>query len=295
VDYSGIAAVPAGKTVSFAAGSATATVTVDPTADVEPEADETVALTLMDGPGYIIGTTSAVVGTIQNDEAQVIEAFGSTKLIRDGSNKLSAQIGSNPPVAIKYGGAQITQGMFSGWETLAAETVAGVNQVMWKNNVGNTLSLWTLDSNWAWVSSTGAWGLNSAEAMLQHSRGGPRAAGQAAGGIDWQKEQQHAQQLEGGADGGSRAIAPSRLPAHETAWAMTVHKSQGSEFDHVRLVLPDVDTRILTRELLYTGITRARERVTIVGTAATVRLATSRTVARASGLVDRLRYAPTSS
>lgn len=97
------------------------------------------------------------------------------------------------------------------------------------------------------------------------------------------------------ADGGSRAIAPSRLPAHETAWAMTVHKSQGSEFDHVRLVLPDADTRILTRELLYTGITRARERVTIVGTAAMVRLATSRTVARASGLVDRLRYAPTSS
>jgi exodeoxyribonuclease V alpha subunit len=97
------------------------------------------------------------------------------------------------------------------------------------------------------------------------------------------------------ADGGSRAIAPSRLPAHETAWAMTVHKSQGSEFDHVRLVLPDVDTRILTRELLYTGITRARERVTMVGTAAIIRLATSRTVARASGLVDRLRYPPTSS
>jgi hypothetical protein len=167
VDYSGIAAVPAGKTVSFAAGSATATVTVDPTADVEPEADETVALTLMDGPGYIIGTTSAVVGTIQNDEAQVIEAFGSTKLIRDGSNKLSAQIGSNPPVAIKYGGAQITQGMFSGWETLAAETVAGVNQVMWKNNVGNTLSIWRLDSNWAWVSSTGSWGLSSPEAKQQ--------------------------------------------------------------------------------------------------------------------------------
>jgi len=167
VDYSGIAAVPAGKTVSFAAGSATATVTVDPTADVEPETDETVALTLMDGPGYIIGTTSAVVGTIQNDEAQVIEAFGSTKLIRDGSNKLSAQTGSNPPVAIKYGGAQITQGMFSGWETLAAETVAGVNQVMWKNNVGNTLSIWRLDSNWAWVSSTGSWGLSSAEAKQQ--------------------------------------------------------------------------------------------------------------------------------
>jgi hypothetical protein len=167
VDYSGIAAVPAGKSVGFASGSATATVTVDPIADVEPEADETVALTLLEGTGYMIGTTSAVVGTIQSDETQVIEAFGSTKLIRDGANKFSAQAGNHPPVAIKYSGAQITQGMFSGWETLAAETVAGVNQVMWKNNVGNYLHLWTLDSNWAWVSSTGAWGLSSPEAKQQ--------------------------------------------------------------------------------------------------------------------------------
>lgn len=88
--------------------------------------------------------------------------------------------------------------------------------------------------------------------------------------------------------GGVRTLAPSRLPAHETAWAMTVHKAQGSEFDHVRFVLPTTDSRILTRELLYTGITRAKERVSIMGTPELVRLATSRTVVRASGLVDQL-------
>jgi exodeoxyribonuclease V alpha subunit len=91
------------------------------------------------------------------------------------------------------------------------------------------------------------------------------------------------------AGGGVRAVPPSRLPAHETAWAMTVHKAQGSEFDHVRLVLPEADTRILTRELLYTGITRARERVSIVGTPEMVRVATQRSVARSSGLVEQLR------
>ena len=71
-DYSGIAATPATKTVSFAAGSTTAIVTVDPTADVEIEPDETVALTLAAGSGYSIATTTAVVGTILNDDLPVI-------------------------------------------------------------------------------------------------------------------------------------------------------------------------------------------------------------------------------
>jgi hypothetical protein len=71
-DYTGIASTPATKTVSFAAGSATATVTVDPTADTTIEADETVALTLASGSGYSIGTTAAVVGTILNDDLPVI-------------------------------------------------------------------------------------------------------------------------------------------------------------------------------------------------------------------------------
>lgn len=87
---------------------------------------------------------------------------------------------------------------------------------------------------------------------------------------------------------GPRAIAPSRLPAHETAWAMTVHKSQGSEFDEVVLVLPDSDVRLVTRELLYTGITRARKAVTLVGAEAMLQRALARSVARESGLVDRL-------
>jgi hypothetical protein len=66
-DYTGIAGTPA--TITFAAGSATATVTVDPTADAVVEADETVALTLTAGTGYTIGTAGAVVGTITNDDA----------------------------------------------------------------------------------------------------------------------------------------------------------------------------------------------------------------------------------
>ena len=67
-DYTGIAAIPATKTVNFAAGSATATLAIDPTADTSIEADETVSLTLAPGTGYIIGTTAAVTGTITNDD-----------------------------------------------------------------------------------------------------------------------------------------------------------------------------------------------------------------------------------
>ena len=65
---------------------------------------------------------------------------------------------------------------------------------------------------------------------------------------------------------GFRAISPIRLPDHETAWVMTIHKSQGSEFEEVLLLLPDdEDIRILGRELLYTGITRAKSRVQLRG------------------------------
>jgi hypothetical protein len=170
-DYSGIAATPASKSVTIGAGSATATVTVDPTADTEVEPDETVALTLQSGTGYAVGTAGAVVATIQNDDTssgvQVIEAFGATKLIKDAQNKLSTQVGNNTPVAVKIGGAQIVQGSFSGWEILGAETVAGVNQVMWKNTAENSLSLWQLDSSWNWTASSGPWGLNSAGAQQQ--------------------------------------------------------------------------------------------------------------------------------
>jgi exodeoxyribonuclease V alpha subunit len=85
-----------------------------------------------------------------------------------------------------------------------------------------------------------------------------------------------------------RRLAPSRLDRVETWWAMTIHKSQGSEFDHVVVSLPDAGSPILTRELLYTGVTRARQRLTIVGSVSALRTAIDRPVARASGLAERL-------
>jgi exodeoxyribonuclease V alpha subunit len=89
-------------------------------------------------------------------------------------------------------------------------------------------------------------------------------------------------------DGGVRRFYPGRLPAHDTAYVMTVHKSQGSEFDQVLLVLPDEVSRVLCRELLYTGITRARDRVEIWGSTAVLSAALARRVRRASGLRERL-------
>ena len=64
-------------------------------------------------------------------------------------------------------------------------------------------------------------------------------------------------------EGGVRSLVPERLPVHETAYAITIHKSQGSEFERVLMILPPVDGEILTRELLYTGITRAKGSVEI--------------------------------
>lgn len=84
--------------------------------------------------------------------------------------------------------------------------------------------------------------------------------------------------------GGARLIGPSRLEAVETTHAMTIHKSQGSEFDHVVVLLPAADSRLATRELLYTAITRARSSVTVVGEPDAVRAAVERRTERASRL-----------
>ncbi|MFQ5641816.1 MAG: exodeoxyribonuclease V subunit alpha [bacterium] len=85
-----------------------------------------------------------------------------------------------------------------------------------------------------------------------------------------------------------RKLRPFRLPQYEIAYAMTVHKSQGSEFDNVLLALPERDAPILTRELIYTGITRAIQKVDIWGTEAVFRTAVSRRIQRHSGLRDAL-------
>jgi exodeoxyribonuclease V alpha subunit len=89
--------------------------------------------------------------------------------------------------------------------------------------------------------------------------------------------------------GGWRRIAPARLPPHETAYAMTVHKSQGSEFDGVLVLLPEHRSRVLTRELLYTGVTRARERVAIAASADVLAATIGAATHRHSGLLARLR------
>jgi exodeoxyribonuclease V alpha subunit len=88
-------------------------------------------------------------------------------------------------------------------------------------------------------------------------------------------------------DAGFRAVAPVRLPAHETAFAMTVHKSQGSEFDQVLVLLPEDHNPVLTRELVYTAVTRARLRVTLVSGAAVLEKAIQTPTRRRSGLPAR--------
>ncbi|MEY1660779.1 exodeoxyribonuclease V subunit alpha [Isoalcanivorax beigongshangi] len=89
-------------------------------------------------------------------------------------------------------------------------------------------------------------------------------------------------------DGAVRLVAPVRLPSHEEAWAMTIHKSQGSEFEQVLVVLPDQDSPLLTRELLYTAVTRARRRLQVAGPAGLLAQAARREVQRQSGLAERL-------
>jgi exodeoxyribonuclease V alpha subunit len=83
----------------------------------------------------------------------------------------------------------------------------------------------------------------------------------------------------------------SAVGSSETVWALTVHKSQGSEYDDVIVSLPGPDSPILTRELIYTAVTRARRGVTLIAPAGTLDVALARRVARSSGLAARLRAA----
>jgi len=85
-------------------------------------------------------------------------------------------------------------------------------------------------------------------------------------------------------EGELRHLSPARLPPHQTCFAMTVHKSQGSEFDHVILVLPEEPNPVLTRELLYTAVSRAKKRVDIFGTAHILRGGIEASVQRAGRL-----------
>ncbi|CAN5498386.1 exodeoxyribonuclease V subunit alpha [soil metagenome] len=88
-----------------------------------------------------------------------------------------------------------------------------------------------------------------------------------------------------------RDFAPGRLDAVETMHAMTIHKSQGSQAERITVLLPEAASRLLTRELFYTAVTRAQRQVTVVGTEAAVRSAVTTPAQRATGLVERLRRA----
>ncbi|PKF58125.1 exodeoxyribonuclease V subunit alpha [Alteromonadales bacterium alter-6D02] len=90
------------------------------------------------------------------------------------------------------------------------------------------------------------------------------------------------------ADGNIKSFLPSRLPSHDTVYAMTIHKSQGSEFDHVLMALPEQWSGLLTKELIYTGITRAKKRVDLFTPLAVLTKATRSQTVRDSGLADAL-------
>ena len=86
------------------------------------------------------------------------------------------------------------------------------------------------------------------------------------------------------ADGKIKRLLPTRLPQHETAYALTIHKSQGSEFDHVLVVLPDTPNPVLSKELIYTAITRAKQKVEIYSNQEVFNFALDHKVERQSGL-----------
>jgi chromosome segregation ATPase/pimeloyl-ACP methyl ester carboxylesterase len=161
--------------VTFAANETSKVITVNVSGDTTVEPDENFIITLSNPTNNAtLTTTTSVTGTITNDDVfTAIESADNTKLVKDSTNKYFTQIGTNTPTAIKDGGQQIYQDIYgSGWQTIAAETVNGVNQVLWKNITGNYLHIWHLDSNWNWVSSEGNWGLNSADAFTQETNFG---------------------------------------------------------------------------------------------------------------------------
>ena len=89
---------------------------------------------------------------------------------------------------------------------------------------------------------------------------------------------------------GVREIAKSRLPQHKMGYASTIHRSQGSEFDKVAIILPPEDSKLLSRELLYVAVSRAKEKVFIVGSEASLRAAVNRTEKQNSGILDLMKH-----
>lgn len=92
-------------------------------------------------------------------------------------------------------------------------------------------------------------------------------------------------------EGKAKRFRAAELPEHEPAFCITVHKSQGSEFDTVLLIIPDYLSPVITRRLLYTGITRAKNKVVIAGDMTVINAALSRNTRRHSGIIPQLTEA----
>ena len=107
-------------------------------------------------------------------------------------------------------------------------------------------------------------------------------------GILWQDKQGRLRAWFRRPDNSMMSISPARLPEHETAYAITIHKAQGSEFDQVLLLLPEEDSRVLTQELLYTGITRARSKLMFCASLERMITTVLRKTQRFSGLAEKL-------
>ena len=96
---------------------------------------------------------------------------------------------------------------------------------------------------------------------------------------------------DGTADKGLRAFHPAQLPTQETAWAMTVHRAQGSEFERLLVILPEQESRVVTREWLYTAVTRARTQLQVVASESVLRAGLGTSLQRHSGLPMQLARA----
>ena len=90
------------------------------------------------------------------------------------------------------------------------------------------------------------------------------------------------------ADGEVKQVHCQRLPSHETVYAMTVHKSQGSEFTHAALVIPEHQSSLVSREIIYTGLTRAKTQFSLYSSEANLRLGLRANTQRRSGLATML-------
>lgn len=185
-DYSGIDVTLPVKAVTFAPGSATATVIVDPTPDSISEADETVVLTILDqtsgaaivggvGPIYSVGFPSSATGVIVNVpppaalKTTVKVVNGVTLLLDSSSKRYLASVPGAVPVEISWGlgapGLPVTDTTFLEFKLLAASRVNGVNMLLWRHQPTNQVLTWTMDANWHKVGGSGLIPANGLEAQ----------------------------------------------------------------------------------------------------------------------------------